>query len=68
MVKLMAGVLAIFASLSMSSGWEQKTTKKTYEWHDSSVVSYEELQRTQNCYTWVSLGEEKQEALKQDKK
>ena len=67
MVKLMAGIVAIFASLSMTPDWG-KQTKKTYGWHDNSIVTYKELQKTQNCYTWVSLNEEEQQKLKQDKK
>jgi len=68
MVKLMAGVLTIFASLAMTPSWGKQTTAKAYEWIDSSTITYEQLQKTQHCYTWVSLGEEKQQKLKQDKK
>jgi len=68
MVKLMAGMLAVFASLSMAPSWEKKATAKTYEWLEEPAVSYEQLQKTRNCYIWVALGEEKQEILKQDTK
>jgi len=68
MLKLMAGVFAIFASLSMTPSWGHETTKRAYDWVDHSVVSYEQLQKTQHCYTWMPLGEEKQQKLKQDKK
>ena len=68
MVKSMAGMLAIFASLTMTPNWGHETTKRTYNWIDNSVVTYEQLQKTQHCYTWVSLGEEKQQKLKQGKK
>ena len=68
MVKLMTGMLAIFASLSVAPSWYQQPTAKAYEWIDHSTVTYKQLQKTQHCYAWVSLGEEKQKSLKQDRK
>ena len=68
MVKLIAGMLTIFASLSAAPSWEHKTTRKAYDWVDHSVITYKQLQKTQHCYTWVPLGEEEQKSLKQDKK
>jgi len=64
----MAGVLAVFASLSIAPNWEQQTTKKTYNWVDHSVITYEQLQKTQHCYTWFALKEKGQKSLQQDKK
>ena len=68
MLKLMAGVLAVFASFSATPNWGQQTTMKTYEWVDNSVITYEQLQKTQHCYTWAPLAEQKQKGLQQDKK
>ena len=68
MVKLMTGIFAIFASFPITPNWGEQATKKTYEWVDNSVVSYEQLQKKQHCYTWAPLAEQKQKGLQQDKK
>ena len=64
----MTGMLVIFASLSAAPNWYQQPAKKAYEWVDHSTTTHKQLQKTQYCYTWVSLDEQKQKGLQQDKK
>jgi len=68
MVKLMAGIVAIFASLSLTPSWEQPTSTKTYDWVDETIMSRKQMQKTQHCYAWVSLEKKAQEKTEKDKK